>query len=242
MILRQYVSDGVTNVLAIIFCILAMISFGYAEYFDRLFIVFLVGILLLNFTNANAVSVVAIFLFERLIEEGIFFSSTLYLAKPIVYLGAVLIVRQLWYDSVVKYFVAPTLVACIACEIYWYASQYSAPRMHSYIAMLCLNVITRHLLFLRVPIFSKLFDVSRIKLDFVEPLKQVNLDWQLYRLSMVNCLVVVAMIGEYLIRHLTGIKVLVVYDVYPYLMQTIAILTLFFITLFIVKSVYKIDA
>jgi|GEM_PF-1682218 len=242
MILRQYISDGVTNVLAIAFLVLAIFSFGYAEYFDRLFIAFLVGILIFNARNANIVSIALIFLLERSIEEVIFFSSTLPLVKPFIYLASLYLIRVLWYDPFIKRFVLPSIVLCLVSELYWHITAYNAPRLHSYIAMLMLNMVTRHLIFMRVPIFQKLQIRPLWQKQLTTPVTQIPIDLPLYSLAMGYGLVVIAMLGEYLIRHMTSFSPLVVYDFYPYAMQLLAVATLFFITHFIIKPDHKITA
>ena len=242
MLLRHYINDGVTNVLAVTFFTLALLSFGYAEYFDRLFIAFLFGLFVLNKNNANIISIVVIFLFERLFEEVIFWGSTYPIVKPLIYLLSLSLLRILWYDANVKRFVFPVILICLSCEFFWYATSYNAPRIHSYLAMLMLNMATRHLIFLRVPLFKRYQSMPLINKHIAIPLKQISLDWQLYSLAMVNGAVVIVLIGEYLIRHLTHFSPLLVYEFYPYVMQLLAVATLFFITRFIVKSKHKISA
>ena len=40
MILRQYIGNGITSLLAVIFLTIALLTFGYAQYFDRLLNIF----------------------------------------------------------------------------------------------------------------------------------------------------------------------------------------------------------
>lgn len=242
MILRQYIGSATTNILAVVFLTIALLSFGYAEYFDRLFIIFLLGLILFNLTNANIVSIAFIFLFERSLEELVFFFSTYLYVKPLIYLLSLWLIRALWYDKLIKYVILPTIVTCIICELYWYTTLYSAPRIHSYIAMLMLNMITRHLIFLRVPIFKKFENLSFIKQMLSQSLKQVSVDLQLYSLARINILVIIIMIAEYLIRHLTGINSILMYEYYPYIVQSLTVAILFLLTNFLIKSTYKINA
>ncbi len=242
MIFRQYVSSGITNILAIVFLTIALLTFGYAQYFDRLFIVFLLGLILFNITNANIISISLIFLLERFLEEVVFFSSSYLFIKPLIYLLSLWLIKLFWYDSLIRRVILPTIATCIICEVYWYTTDYKAPKIYYYIAMMSLNIITRHLIFLRVPLFRKFQAISPIQKIVSQPLKQTAVDLPLYSLAMVNILVVVAMITEYIARHLTGFTPLFVYKHYPYTMQFIAVVTLFLLTNFVVKSTYKIKA
>lgn len=242
MILRQYIGSATTNILAVVFLTIALLSFGYAEYFDRLFIIFLLGLILFNLTNANIVSIAFIFLFERSLEELVFFFSTYLYVKPLIYLLSLWLIRALWYDKLIKYVILPTIVTCIICELYWYTTLYNAPKIHFYIAMMSLNMITRHLIFLRVPIFRKFQVLTLAQKVVKQPLQQTSVDLPLYTLSMINILVIFAMIAEYLIRHITTLEPLFIYNKYSQAVHLLSAATMFLITNFIVKSTYKISA
>jgi len=103
-------------------------------------------------------------------------------------------------------------------------------------------MITRHLIFLRVPIFRKFLSFNLVQKNITIPLKQIPLDLRLYSISMLSCVVIAAIIGEYLLRHFLHVNSLVVYEYYPYIMQAFTIATLLFIANYIVKSVFKIKA
>jgi len=242
MFIKQYVNNWITNILAITFITLALLSFGYAEYFDRLFIASLICIALFNVRDANIVSIVLVILSERFFEEIIFFTSSYALAKPLVYLLSLFLVKKLWYDPLSKRIILPTIIFCILCETYWYATSYSAPRIHSYVAMLMLNMITRHLIFLRVPFFEKTAPINQLQKKMAIKLEQTSLDLQLYSISMLSCVVITTIIGEYFLRHIFHINSLVVYEYYSYFMQLLAVAILFFITNYSVNSIYQISA
>tara|TARA_R110002167_G_scaffold3583_4_gene17370 strand:- start:11139 stop:11867 length:729 start_codon:yes stop_codon:yes gene_type:complete len=242
MILRQYIGNGITSLLAVIFLTIALLTFGYAQYFDRLFIIFLLSLIFFNIHNANIISIALIFLLERFFEEIIFFSSSYLFIKPLIYLLSLWLIKLFWYDKLIRRIILPTVLMCIIGEIYWYLIDYNAPRMHSYIAMLMLNMVTRHLIFLRIPIFKKFQTLSFIKNIVRLPLKHTSVDIQLYSLAMVNILVVVIMIVEYLLRHLTSLEPLFIYNFYSETVHVLSATTLFLIVNFIIKSNYKFAA
>jgi hypothetical protein len=242
MFIRQYFNNWITNVLAITFLTLALLSFGYAEYFDRLFITYLICIFIFQIRNANTVSIVLIILCERFLEEIIFLTSSNVVSKPLIYLLSLFLVKKLWYDFLSKRLILPTITICILCEIYWYATSYSPPKIHSYIAMLILNMITRHFIFLRIPSFKKIISTNQFQKHITIQLKAIPLDLQLYTISMLSCVVVFTIIAEYLLRHVFHINSLVVYEYYSYFMHALTVSILFFITNYTVKSVYKIIA
>jgi len=242
MILRQYIGTAVTSILAITFLTSSLLTFGYAEYYDRLFIIFLIGLICFNARNANIMSIALIFLFERFLEEIVFFSSSYLLIKPVIYLLSIGLIKLFWYDKLIRRVVFPTVVISIISEIYWYLTDYTAPRIHSYIAMLMLNMATRHLIFLRIPIFKKFQTMPFIKNTVTSPLNHTSIDMPLYSMVMVNIIVVVAMIAEYLLRHLTLLEPLFIYNSYAEIVQVLSIATLFLIVNFLIKSNYKFSA
>lgn len=242
MIFRQYFDRAVTSLLAIAFLTLALLSFGYAQYFDRLFIIFLLVLILFNISKANIVSIAIIFLLERFFEEVVFFFSTYLYIKPLIYLLSLWLIKVFWYDPLIRRIILPTIIICIISEIYWYLTGHIAPKIYYYIAMMSLNIITRHLIFLRVPIFKQLQAMALVRNIVSQPITQTPVDLPLYYIAMVNILVVVAMISEYLIRHLTSLKPLLVYNLYSESIHLLSAITLFLIVNFIVKSNYKINA
>lgn len=242
MILRQYIGTGITSLLAVLFLTIALLSFGYAQYYDRLFIIFLFGLICFNIHNANIISIALIFLFERSLEEIVFFSSSYLFIKPLIYLLSLWLIKLFWYDKLIRRVILPTVIICIISEIYWCLTDYKAPRIHSYIAMLMLNMATRHLIFLRIPIFRKFQRLAFIKSTVTQPLKHTSVDMQLYSLAMVNIVVVTTMIAEYLLRHLTPLKPLFIYNFYSETVHILSAATLFFIVNFIIKSNYKFTA
>ena len=91
-------------------------------------------------------------------------------------------------------------------------------------------------------IFKKFQTLSFIKNIVRLPLKHTSVDIQLYSLAMVNILVVVIMIVEYLLRHLTSLEPLFIYNFYSETVHVLSATTLFLIVNFIIKSNYKFAA
>ncbi|PAJ75768.1 hypothetical protein CJF42_03360 [Pseudoalteromonas sp. NBT06-2] len=233
MFIKQYINNWLTNVIAVTFLTLALLSLGNAEYFDRIFIVYLIGVASLNTKSVNILTIISILMFERLIEELVFFFNALYLAKLITYILSMFFIRYFWYDSIVKRLILPVIIVSYVAEVFWYKTGYESPRINFYIGMIWLNIITRHLLFLRVPITQKVISKN---------VSQTSLDWQLYSLSKWNIIVIVLMLTEYMIRHLTSFSPLSVYHSYPYTIQLLSVATLFFITNFAIQLRFKINA
>ncbi|MFT5756651.1 MAG: hypothetical protein ACI9LM_001371 [Alteromonadaceae bacterium] len=223
----------IINVLAISSLTLGLLSFGYTEYFDRLFLIYLISLSAVYIKNINVVSLLAILLIERVIEEVVYFSNTLIMAKIGIYILTLLLIKLLWYDKIVKMVVLPIIVLVLLAECYWALIEYNSPRIHFYIGMIWLNVITRHLIFMRAPLIKQYLSAV---------VNQTSIDWQLYSIAKWNVVVIVALICEYLLRHLTPASPMFVYEHYRYAMQILSVATVYFLTKYILSIKFKIKA
>jgi len=231
MFLRYWLKSGFINAIAGAFIFFSFIFFGYAEYFDRIFIVFLVVVGLFNIKNVNVISIIVILMIERLLEEVFYFSTTFQLAKVIIYTLSIIFVYYFWYDLLVKRLILPLLIVVFIAEIYWNLIGYNPPRIHFYIEMIWLNIITRYLLFMRIPVVKKIFSPKA---------SQTSLDWQLYSLAKWNVIIIGLLVVEYLFRHLTALNPLFLYHYYKYIIQLLSFLTLFFITKHLINYKFKV--
>ncbi|WDE01107.1 hypothetical protein [Thalassomonas actiniarum] len=234
MILNLYLRKLFTPILVITFALIGVYTFGYAEYFDRWFLLGLVMFFLVKVKtrDVNMAGLIAIIIFERSVEEIGFFIENHFDSKVIIYLCAAALMYKLKYDQVVKKLCIPLLMSIILAECYWYFIGYQPPRIHAYVLMLLVNIITRHLLFMRVPLTDKM----------VKGGKFLPLDLKLYDLSKWGIWIIAVMISEYLIRHLTPLNPLYFYQVYSMLMHSIAVLTLFYFTEDYLRSRFILDA
>ncbi len=231
-----------THLFAICFLTLALLSFEYAEYFSLVFIIFLLGLILRNLTNANIISVALIFLLERFLEQFILLTSIYPVTKPIIYMLSLYIAYKLKYDPLTRHIILPTIVIGISCEFYWLYNGYNAPKLDWFIALLILNAITRHLIFMRVPTFKKYQAIPYFQKRLTSPLSQASFDLPLYRLAQINMILITMMIGEYLIRHLSPLNPLVVYKYYSEMVHMLTFMAVFFITTFLFQSKFKMKA
>ncbi len=231
-----------THIFAICFLTLALLSFEYAEYFSLVFIIFLLGLILRNLTNANIISVALILLLERFLEHFILLTLIYPLTKPVIYILSLYIAYKLKYDSLTRHIILPTIIIGGICEIYWFYTKYNAPILQGYIALLILNGITRHLIFMRVPTFKKYQAIPYFQKKVTSTLSQTSFDLPLYILAQINMILIAMMIGEYLIRHLTPFSPLFVYKHYSEIAHILTFMAVFFITTFIFQSKFKIKA
>ncbi|WP_281558797.1 hypothetical protein [Thalassomonas sp. RHCl1] len=221
MILNLYLRKLFTPILVITFALIGVYTFGYAEYFDRWFLVALMlwGLIKIKNRDVNMAGLILIIILVRSLDE-IAYLIIDFDVKLIIYLLAVAVLYKLKYDKLVLLFCAPLLTLIVLVEFFWFFTGYPAPKIYFYVCMLLLSLVTRHLLFMRVPLTDRLLKGG----------KSLPLDWKFYGLSKWSVFILAAMLAEYLIRHLTVLNPLHVYQVYPVFMHAIAVTSLFYLT------------
>jgi len=234
MILNLYLRKLLTPILVINFILIGVITFDYAEHFARWFVFGLLFFTLIkiNARDINMTGLLCIIIFERSIEEIAYLLLDNFNVKVFVYLSALIVLYIFKYDKLVKLFCIPLVALVILVELFWWFSGYDSPRLHPYVFMLLLNLITRHLLFMRVPLTDR----------YATGGKSLPLDWKIYGLAKWSVLVIGVMLIEYLIRHVTPLNPLNIYYIYTPLMHAIAVTTLFFVTDDYLRSRFVLDA
>lgn len=214
------------TVIACCFIVLGIWSFGNAELFDRAFYACLIFTALINMKDVNILGILIIILFSRTIDELAWQVITNLewqaLRIPIyAILGIVL-----WFgrhDPTFRYLSIFLWCICVASEIYWYFVGYKAPQLYWYLFTMSLALIVRHLIFLRTTLTVKL----GVKSSILN--KEIQLDWEVYKVVHVTYIVQLLVLIEFLIRHLLGFHILVVYKLSPAIMHVLAIYTMYLV-------------
>ena len=229
MLTSYYIRQITRAVSASLVITIGYMNFGNPDVFDRLFLFILVTCSLLKNirSNVNVIGILLIFIFERFSEEILYFSMFSDYQKILVYGSSFIIVFTLYYDSLIKYLVIPTVTLACIVELYWFFTGYKFVVLQFYIALLLLNVVVRHLLFMRVPITETLFQKGATPM---------NIDYLLYSVAKWCSVITAAMVIEYVIRHCTIYNPLYVYNFYPYALHTLSVITLILIFDHIVNS------
>jgi hypothetical protein len=215
--------------------LITYLTFGVAEYFDRFFIILILIMLVYNIKRKKLsfVGVLGIILIERLSEELLYFIYDLPGTKIPIYLFAVFVMVKLKHDELVKFLIAPIISLIFAAELYWYLIGYQGPQINYSVGLLSLCVISRYLLFFRVPLTRHYLGITTAILD---------LDFKLYNVVKWAAIILSFNIFEYLIRHVLLYESLIIYDIYPKLTHTIGIITFMYILIHQYKSIYKMKA
>ena len=234
MILSLYLHKLLTPTLVIAFSLIGVVTFDYAEHFSRWFLIALVVLALANIKarEVNKSGLLMIIIFERLMEEITYPLLNNFDLKVFIYITALVLLYKFKYDKLVKYLCAPFIVLIIIIELFWQSFGYNSPRLHPYIFIMLLSLTTRHLLFMRVPITD----------GIAKGAKSLALDWKLYDLYKWNVFVIVIMLVEYLIRHLTPLSPLQIYNAYTPVMHGITIAILFFLVNDFLRSRFILNA
>lgn len=232
LIKSYWIEMTVPSLLFGMFILLLYLSFGHAYYFDKLFLLVLVGLLSVFRNNKDLFYTLLLLLVARSFGEVIFLLSDKEPFKWVYYVVSILTVSQLKYDKLVPILVVPIIALCLTAELYWYLTDYAAPELHYYVLGLVINCLIRHFL------------VFKAHFKFYSDLKLINkpLDYSLYKLNIVSSIVTCILIVEYLIRHLTQFTPMIVYDSYSYILQVISVLLLYLVVDYSIKSKFKLLA
>jgi hypothetical protein len=214
MLVRAYLPPIMTALFGGLFIAAGILTFGNAAIFDRLFIGILVFTAVTCRKNVNILSVVAIILLQRALEECAWsFLTDTYLIKIALYSFGFWLVYYLRHDWITRVLLTSLILVSVA-EIYWYINDDLAPQVYWNIGLMIFDVIIRYLIFSRF---------SFVELWFKGRAVSINLDWTIYKLSAIAIIVQCAIITEYLIRHILELpNLLLVYSAYPYAMHIIA--------------------
>lgn len=232
MITHYWLEKGISTLLFFIFIFLGFLSFGYPLQFDWLFIAFLVCLTTLYKRNPNIASIALVLLAVRGTGQVLFLYEGAY-KDLLFYATSIVIFYKFKFDQQSSFLLLPILVICCITEIYWYYLDYPAPDLSNYILSISFNCLLRNLLTYRAHLtrFNPKMKLSGISLDF-----------DLYKLTGIYNVIIAVMIVEYLIRHLTPLNPLLIYQVYSYILQLITLMFPYLVISYLIKSRFTINA
>lgn len=232
MITQYWLEKGISTLLFFIFIFLGYLSFGYPQYFDRLFLVFLLCLTALYKRNQNIASIAFIVLLVRLVSEFIRLYQGPY-EEFFGYAASCIIIYKFKFDKHISFLLLPLLVIGLASEVYWYFTGYDGPKLGFYVVSIAVNCWLRYLIMYRAHITRTIPSIE---------LSGISLDYDLYKLTGVFNFVIALMIIEYLVRHLTNLNPLYVYSVYSYCLHLILLCFPYLIISYLIKSRYTLNA
>jgi hypothetical protein len=218
MILRAYLPKILTALFGGLFIALGIATFGNAWAFDLIYVSLLIFTGIICRKDINVVSLVIILVLQ-LVWESLAWNLLVdeNFVKVILYLSALYVTFYFRYDWLAKV-VATVLLVAFTSELYWYTNNYNAPEIYWYIWIMISNLLVRHLIFCRVSFVDNYYPNKG---------ESVNLDWVIYKLNAALSLFQVAMVFEYLSRHLLGFSdMLIVYYSYSYAIHIIGTITI----------------
>jgi hypothetical protein len=193
---------------------LGFLTFGKYPHFDYIYISVLLVLIALNLKERNLLSVLLIAFADQLlgvITFKILMAGLLY--KIPVYILLIYLAWRLRYAQLGALAIA-LLIIVLGAECYWAVKDYPAPAIHFYLLLMFTVLLMRRCLFLRTIIFRSWGATA------------LPIDWHYYYLLAVFIYIDVAMLGEYLLRHLFAVQSLFIYDIYPYIIHIIHALLL----------------
>lgn len=220
MILGFYGRKVLLNTMAVVFISLTILTYGPWYYFDLFAIaVFIIALILTNF-QINIAATIIVLTIGRLIEFITFSYVIDNLAtQAIIYSLSVITIYHCKTDKLIV-LITSILTACLVSQIYWQTSHYQAPQLFFSWLVISIALLTRKFLLLRPFIIYQLIgrtgDYSR-------------LDWHLRKIYGLAIIIELSKLIEYLARHLTTIKPLIIYTSYPIIMHALSCLCLWLV-------------
>ena len=219
--LKPFIVSVLNIAIVITFVYIGIKSFGNPLWFDRFYILVMIITVLTCKKNVNILGVVAISVLISVIDESSYLLLA-DLAQPLKILVYGVIGYFFWcwrYDSL-----SPLLFIIffltITAEIYWQYKAYPAPQINWEVQLIFLCFLMRHCLFRRVWWTERFFPQQG---------KFLRIDWQLRKLYALQIIIRSFVIVEYILRHLSIIDSIYIYQLTPILLAVINILQLFLI-------------
>jgi hypothetical protein len=200
--------------------LLMYFTIGESLIFDGVLAVSSIVIALAFRDNKDIVGIcLVIVVIQVLINVAFVFSNDTLACRIVVYaitLGTLAILHS---DSQARLIILFLIIA-LASEFYWAATGYDGPEI--YFAFLKLSVFV-------VAKFFVLYRSQATKIYLKDDSTPIRLDWLIHKTLSVSVLLELAQLLEYLIRHNTSLKPLVIYYAYPYAAQCIGVFILWLI-------------
>lgn len=164
------------------------------EYFDLIYIGALGLSCVFCWKDKDTLGAIVILLGLWCLSEAIYLLPEHLYSLVLTYVLC-LILSTLFIDQITAKVTLTITLYSIAAEIFWWYTDYTnKPQIHYLIGLLALTGFARELLLKRVILLSKYFAFHSGK---------VALDWQLRSVLFIGYVLLLAVIGEYFIRHLT---------------------------------------
>ena len=186
----------------------AIYTYGNGILFSQLYLGTLAFIAILCYRDINILGVLALSVIVHLIINiaWLFISDAL-LNKALIYL-MLMITLWLLKEEDHRSYITAILAASLLSELYWFITDYNAPRLHWYCLLINLNMLLRHFLLTRVFITSHFFPKYS---------QSLHLDFALRNLVLLYIILHELMILEYLLRHLLGWDITLIWELSSYL-------------------------
>jgi len=211
-----------TTLVASAFLALGVFYFNDAESFTHLFYLILLFSIFLCRKQPDIRGVIGIILLVRLSEEIVWFILIDYDSKLLLLPIYLALAVGIWYLADEKQTKIPLrilMILILIAEVYWHFSGYKAPIIYPYLVMIVLNLTIQWLIFIRA--------IYGFKYKFLG--KETKLDFKIYKLVRWTIFLEMAMICEYLVRHILGINMLLVYQAFPYISHMLSVYTLYLV-------------
>ena len=199
---------------------MGVITFDNARLFDWLYFAILAFVILVSRSNINIAGIVLIIIIAKFIDEtGWQLLQDNLLTRLFVYLSllaTLLIIKEEEYRKPL----AILFMLTAGSEVFWFVTGYQGPEIYWYLFEINLLVLIRHYLFMRVFLTSNFFPGRG---------KSLELDVEVHDVMTAFMFLHAVVILEYLLRHLLGFKIKIVWFLNPYIFHILKVYLVFVI-------------
>jgi hypothetical protein len=183
-------------------CIL-LFSYFDNESFAMVYNIAIVAFLFISFRNYDLFALVITIAAIRGYQEFIWYLlDDSYSSKGIVYISIISLCSWLFYDKLAKLLLLLVALSIVA-DIYWYFTQYDSPNISWDLANAVSMLVARHIFIVKSAYIATWTNS--------EP-KSLDIDFYLFMILSVQFFVHIAAALEYLVRHLTDLNPLFIYN------------------------------
>jgi hypothetical protein len=229
-LIRSEINAILFMISIVVVCILGFVSFDNPNMFSNAFVALMIILCMVHKGNHNLITLFLILVMSRMMSAGEAalvgmeaFSSSI-LLKVVVYSLATTVAFIFRYQMLSKLLFASLLIV-IPAEVYWYYTGYPAPMIHIFYMGVTQTILVRYALLTRPVLFHSWGEV-----------KPTNLDFKMSKFFFLTAIINLAMVFEYLVRHLTDYYPLIIYSAYEYLQHSASVLMIIVVLFYTVAK------
>lgn len=227
MITQDFRPKLLTVILITAVGLLGFIALQLTEFYLYLIVIYLIFVALACKHDQDLLSVMALVTLAYLIDFLIFYLPSQSTITTVISIFIALVVMVKLRADKLSLLAATVIALVVISHCYWIATNYPPPDLTLSINKITLAIIVRHLLIYRPDYVEHIFKFYG---DYISIDKKLRDIWALYIIA--ESLLVI----EFILRHVIHVNTLVIYNAYPFIIQTISVFSMWSILTYARKT------